>query len=164
MEKFTQFKKTKINEQEISLSKPEETNSGTSSNLENTSKSDPSKFFSKLLESREMAQVYHWTVKGDQGSYSEHVALDIYYKEIIELIDTLIETYSGQYDIVEGYDIIDTKDTKTKDKITYFNEVCQFIKDNRYEFLSKEDTHLQNIIDNVIANIYQLLFKLRFNK
>ena len=28
---------------------------------------DVSKFISRLLESREMAQVYHWTVKGDMG-------------------------------------------------------------------------------------------------
>lgn len=37
---------------------------------------DVSKFISKLLESREMAQVYHWTVKGDMGSHAAHLALE----------------------------------------------------------------------------------------
>ena len=66
---------------------------------------DVSKFISKLLESREMAQVYHWTVKGDMGSHAAHLALEAYYDGVIEHIDEIVEVYQGQYGIIEGYDV-----------------------------------------------------------
>ena len=56
------------------------------------------KFFSKLFESREMTHVYHLQITGE-GSYAGHKALDEYYNEVLDLIDDLIETYQGQYEI-----------------------------------------------------------------
>jgi DNA-binding ferritin-like protein len=177
MKKFTDFNNfKKLYEQEITLGQTtntEETTATTTQEVEQpteqpqtgeVTKSDPAKFFSKLLESREMAQVYHWQVKGDEGSHSAHIALNEYYDAIIEYIDELVEVYQGQYDLIEEYDVIDTKETKTKDKIEYFQEVVQFIKDTRYKAILEEDTHLQNTIDEVVATIYKLLYKLRFNR
>jgi hypothetical protein len=54
------------------------------------------------------------------GSYAGHMALNDYYEGVLDFIDTLIETYQGQYGLVEEYDVIDTKDTNSKDKIQYF--------------------------------------------
>jgi DNA-binding ferritin-like protein len=178
MKKFTDFNSFKrLYEQEITLGQTtnaEETITTPIQEVEQpteqteqpqtVTKSEPAKFFSKLLESREMAQVYHWQVKGDEGSHSAHIALNEYYDAIIEHIDELVEVYQGQYDLIEEYDVIDTKETKTKDKIEYFQEVVQFIKDTRYKAVLEEDTHLQNTIDEVVATIYKLLYKLRFNR
>ena len=124
--------------------------------------SNPVKLFSKLFESREMAHIYHLQVNGD-GSHASHVALNTYYEDILELIDTLIETYSGQYGIVDGYDIIDTNSTRTKDKVAYFEDLVEFIKYSR-KSISAEHTHLQNTIDEVVALIYRTLYKLKFMK
>ncbi len=124
----------------------------------------PSLFFSKLFESREMAHVYHLQVKGDEGSYAAHKALNSYYDDIIGYIDSMVEIYQGQYDIVDGYETIDTSPTKSKDKIEYFKDLVDFIRDNRHKCLFEEDTHLQNIVDEIVALIYKLLYKLRFNK
>ena len=112
--------------------------------------SNPVKLFSKLFESREMAHIYHLQVNGEEGSHASHAALNTYYEDILELIDTLIETYSGQYGIVDGYDIIDTNSTRTKDKVAYFEDLVEFIKYSR-KSISAEDTHLQNIIDEKIS-------------
>ena len=125
--------------------------------------SNPVKLFSKLFESREMAHIYHLQVNGEEGSHASHAALNTYYEDILELIDTLIETYSGQYGIVDGYDIIDTNSTRTKDKVAYFEDLVEFIKYSR-KSISAEDTHLQNIIDEVVALIYRTLYKLKFMK
>lgn len=127
-------------------------------------KAEPAKFFSKLFESREMAHVYHLQVKGDMGSHAAHTALQEYYEGIIGFIDEMIEVYQGQYQIIEGYDIIDTKETNSKDKIEYFTDLTKFIKETRFSCLSQEDSHLQNIVDEVIAHIYKLLYKLKYNK
>lgn len=123
----------------------------------------PVSLFSKLFESREMAHIYHLQVNGEQGSHAAHTALNDYYDGVLELIDDLIETYQGQYGIVDGYETIDTNDTRTKEKIEYFEGLAEFVKHGR-KVISAEDTHLQNIIDEVVALIYRTLYKLKFTK
>ena len=122
--------------------------------------SEPAKFVSKLFESREMAHIYHLQIKGE-GSYAGHKALDEYYSGILDLIDEFIETYQGQYDIIEHYDQIDTDGTKTVDKIQYFIDLAQFIKDTRYTAILEEDSHLHNIIDEMVGLIYRTLYKIK---
>jgi hypothetical protein len=123
----------------------------------------PVSLFSKLFESREMAHIYHLQVNGEMGSHAAHTALGEYYDEVLELIDDLIETYQGQYGIVDGYDVIDTNSTRTKEKLEYFEGLAEFVKHGR-KAISAEDTHLQNIVDEVVALIYRTLYKLKFTK
>jgi hypothetical protein len=129
----------------------------------NKSSDGLSKFISKLLESREMAQVYHWTVKGDMGSHAAHLALQTYYEEVIEFIDDIVEIYQGQYGLIEGYDIIDTTDSKSKDRLDYFKEAVEFVKSER-TCIKAEDTHIHNIVDELIALQYKTIYKLTYNK
>ena len=121
------------------------------------------KLFSKFFESREMAHVYHLQVNGEEGSYAAHIALNTYYDAILGHIDTIIEVYQAQYGIVEGYETIDTTETKTKDKVEYFESLVKFIKDER-KCIIPEDTHLHNTIDEIVSLIYQTLYRLKFNK
>lgn len=130
---------------------------------ETSGSNDVSKFISKLLESREMAQVYHWTVKGDMGSHAAHLALEAYYTEIIEHIDEIVEVYQGQYGLIEGYDQIATDETRSKDRLEYFKEVVEFVRTKR-SCIKQEDTHLQNLIDEVVAILYRTIYKLTYNK
>lgn len=125
--------------------------------------SDVVKFFSKLFESREMAHIYHLTVKGEMGSHAAHLALGEYYEGILEFVDEMIEVYQGQYGIIEGYDVIDTSDTKSKDKIEYFEELVSQIREDR-KCIKSEDTHIHNIIDEAIALMFKTLYKLKYNK
>ena len=164
MKKFSTFKfnHKRINEQdEIDIVRPELEEQPVE---ETQNLSEASKFFSKLFESREMAHVYHLSVKGDMGSYAAHVALGVYYEGILEFIDDLIETYQGQYELVENFEMIDTADTKTKSPIEYFEELVMFVKSTRNTSLSAEDTHLQNVIDEVVGLIYRTLYKLKYNR
>lgn len=121
------------------------------------------KFFSKLFESREMAHIYHLTVKGEMGSHAAHLALGEYYEGILEFVDEMIEVYQGQYGIIEGYDVIDTSDTKSKDKIEYFEELVSQVREDR-KCIKSEDTHIHNIIDEAIALMFKTLYKLKYNK
>lgn len=119
--------------------------------------------FSKLFESREMAHIYHLQVNGEQGSHAAHKALQNYYEDVLELIDDLLETYQGQYGIVDGYDVIDTNTTRTKEKVEYFEGLAEFVKHGR-KAISAEDTHLHSIIDDIVVLIYRTLYKLKFTK
>jgi hypothetical protein len=125
--------------------------------------SNPSKFFSKLFESREMAHIYHLQVNGEPGSHAKHTALGDYYDGVLGFIDDIIEIWQGQYGIIEEYDVIDTKETSSKDTIEYFNELARFIKEER-KCIPVEDTHLHNIVDEVVALVYKTLYKLKYNK
>jgi hypothetical protein len=125
--------------------------------------SHPGKLFSKLFESREMAHIYHLQVNGDPGSHAKHTALGDYYDGVLELIDSIIEAFQGQYGIVEEYDVIDTKETGSKDTIEYFNELARFIKEER-KCINLEDAHLHSIIDDIVVLIYQTLYKLKYTK
>ncbi len=124
---------------------------------------DVVKFFSKLFESREMAHIYHLTVKGEMGSHAAHTALGDYYEGILGFIDEMIEVYQGQYGIIEGYETIDTSETRSKDKIEYFEELVEFVKTEK-KCIKPEDSHLLNIVDEAVALIYKTLYKLKYNK
>ena len=125
--------------------------------------SHPAKLFSKLFESREMAHIYHLQVSGEPGSHAKHTALGDYYDGVLDLIDSIIEVWQGQYGIVEEYAPIDTKETVSKDTIEYFNELARFIKEER-KCINEEDTHLHNTIDEVVALVYRTLYKLKYTK
>ena len=125
--------------------------------------SHPAKLFSKLFESREMAHIYHLQVNGEPGSHAKHTALGDYYDGVLGFIDDIIEIWQGQYGIIEEYDVIDTKETSSKDTIEYFNELARFIKEER-KCIPTEDTHLHNIVDEVVALVYKTLYKLKYNK
>lgn len=188
MKRFSEFKFKKINEQEITLI------SGTSSDTTNivvngttitsgatnsvveqspenvevteektVSADNVSKFFSKLFESRQVAHVFHLQVRGEEGSYAAHVALDTYYNTALGFIDELIEIYQGQYGIIENYESITIDDVSKKDKVQYFEELAKNVKEDRKCVLA-EDTHLHNIIDELVALIYKTLYKLKYNK
>ena len=121
-------------------------------------KSEPSKFVSKIFESREMAHVYQ--LKENDSNK----ALESYYEKILELVSKFLEIYEGQYQNLENYEIIDTNPTKDKDKIEYFKELAQFIKDTRYKAILEEDTHLHKIIDEMSELVYRTLYKLKYTR
>ena len=149
--------------QEEAQSQKEEENEGSEKPEILGEGSNPGKLFSKLFESREMAHIYHLQVSGEPGSHAKHTALGEYYDEVLELIDDLIETFQGQYGIVEEYDTIDTKETSSKDTIEYFNELARFVKEER-KCINEEDTHLHSIIDDIVVLVYKTLYKLKYTK
>lgn len=122
------------------------------------------KFFSKIFESREMAHVYHLTVKGEEGSHAKHLALGDYYDKILGMLDELIEVYQGEFEVIEGYDAIDTSSAKSTDTIKYFTDLVEFIKTQRNVCFKEDDTHYFNIIDDMLVLIYKTLYKLKYNK
>lgn len=164
MKRFTEIKKSSVTKN-IKVNKVFENIGGEEVVTQNTvTKSEPAKFFSKLFEAREMAHIYHLQVRGDEGSHAAHKALEKYYDGVLDLMDDLIEVYQGQYDIVEGYDSIDTSTTLKTEPLEYFIELAEFIKTTRYSAILEEDAHLQAIIDEVLILVYKTVYKLKFTK
>ena len=120
--------------------------------------SNPVKFFSKLFEARQMAHIFHLQVNGKPGSGWEHIALNEFYDGILPLIDDLIETYQGQYGIVEGYETIENSSAEY-DSLKYIKSFTEYLSSNR-SIISEKDSHLHNIIDEIVALSYKTIFKL----
>lgn len=92
--------------------------------------------------------------------YSTHMALEIFYDEIIGLADTFAESYQGKYEVLT--DIQLTWVAPQYDQIDDFiRESMGWIEKNRYMIAPQNDTPLQNIIDEVITLHSQTLDRLR---
>lgn len=161
MKRFTEVQKkkiTKVFEQELQLTPIKKEEQPEPESKVQTA-SSPVKFFSKLFEARQMAHIFHLQVKAEMGSGWEHDALKEFYDGILEFADDLIETYQGQYGIVEGYDVIDSSATNQMKSLEYLKQTVDFIRTER-KSINEEDTHLHNVIDEIIALFYKTIYKL----
>lgn len=114
-----------------------------------------------LLHSRSQAHIFHWQTKS-QSSFAEHEALQKYYEGIVELVDGIVESYQGKYEIITGYKTIEMVDYKsTEQLISYFRELDSNIEKNRRGI---KESYIQNQIDGFQELIFSTLYKLRFLK
>jgi len=113
------------------------------------------KFFGSLLAARTQAHVLHLASK----SFSEHKALGSFYEALTEFTDDIIETYQGQYGMVE----IETKTQNSKAALPFLESLAVEFKDARKLF-SEKDTHLHNILDEIVALTYKTVYKVKFLK
>jgi len=114
---------------------------------------------SLLLHSRTQTHSFHFGVKG-VGSLSAHLALEVYYNSIVELVDGLVEAYQGQYGLIKLQPVsgLDTNND-IKNIIAYFDKLSQAVaklrKDEKLQM-----SWLQNDIDNIVTLIYSTKYKL----
>jgi hypothetical protein len=110
--------------------------------------------FLKLLN---QLKIYHWQTK----SYAEHKAFGNAYEVLDDLIDTFVETYMGKFGVPKArlkFDI---------EADNYDENHTQFVKDfissllvMRSELNPDTDTELQNILDEMTAELEKLLYLL----
>jgi hypothetical protein len=113
---------------------------------------------SSLLHSQTQAHIFHLQTK----SYSEHKALQGYYEGIDALVDGIIESYQGKYDVIKQYEPFKPEEYKSSEQvINYFKSLDDMIDKNRK---SVKESYIQNQIDTVQELIYSTLYKLRFLK
>ena len=123
-----------------------------------TETSDLVDMIATLLHSQTQVHIFHLQTK----TYSEHKVLQNYYEGIDGLVDGIVESYQGKYEIITGYKTIKTVDYKsTEQVISYFKELDENIEKNR---TSVKESYIQNQIDTVQELIYSTLYKLRFLK
>jgi high-affinity Fe2+/Pb2+ permease len=113
---------------------------------------------SVLLHSQTQVHIFHLQTK----SYAEHKALQKYYEGIDALVDGLIESYQGKYDVITQYNSVKNEDYKSNEQvIKYFKALDSMIEKNRKEV---KESFIQNQIDTVQELINSTVYKLRFLK
>ena len=151
--KLMQFKK-----KDIFLREQEEEENTQSENNESKSSSGFKDMVSILLHSQTQVHIFHLQTK----SYSEHKALQGYYEGVDALVDGLIESYQGKYDVITQYNSIKNEDYKSNEQIIkYFKALDTMIEKNRK---GVKESFIQNQIDTVQELINSTVYKLRFLK
>lgn len=114
------------------------------------------KLISYLLHSRNQTHVFHLQTK----SYAEHRALGGYYDDIIDLVDGLVESYQGKYDIIKEYDSYKLESYTGKPQLeTFLKALSKKVEEVHPKV---KDTYLQNQLDTVNELINRTLYKIRF--
>lgn len=114
-------------------------------------------FVGLLFLSRDVAHSVHLSTK----SYAKHVALNTFYEDIIPLADKFAETYQGRHGLM-GPVGLQTVSKKSNDISVFLQEQLDKIEEVRYNISSKEDSSIQNIIDEIIGLYLSTLYKLKF--
>lgn len=104
-------------------------------------------FVSKALFDRDAAHLAHWKTK----SFAEHKALNEFYDELLELIDGFVEQYQGYYGKRMDIKRQDGDDSNIRDLI---EARAEWIERVRYEICDRDETPLQNTIDEIVR-LYQ---------
>ena len=111
-----------------------------------------------LLHSQTQVHIFHLQTK----SYAEHKALQGYYEGIDTLVDGIIESYQGKYDVITQYNSIKNVDYQSNEQIIkYFKDLDAMIEKNRK---GVKESFIQNQIDTVQELINSTVYKLRFLK
>lgn len=112
----------------------------------------PELVIGQLFQSRDCMHIVHLQTT----SYSEHKALNAYYDSILDLTDDLLESYMGTIGKRLNFKIPASEYTNSKQHLTQLRD---YVMKHRTVF-GKENTHLQNIIDEIIALINKTLYLL----
>lgn len=109
-----------------------------------------------LFLSREITHREHLKT----NSYAQHMALGSFYEDIIDLADSLAETYQGRVGRIEDIPYLGG----TSGNITeILKKLLAKVETLRTE-CCPEDSTIQNIIDEIIALYLSTIYKLTFLK
>lgn len=113
-------------------------------------------FIGMFFLARDVAHSVHLNTR----SFSKHMALNTFYHEIIENADDFTEAYQGRHGLVGPISLMSAQ--KTSNIIEFLESQLAEIEGARYDVVSKTDTSLQQIIDNIVQLYLSTLYKLKF--
>ena len=115
------------------------------------------KFLGTLMSSRNQAHIFHLQTP----SFAAHKALNEYYDEIVDLLDSYAEMAQGRYGIIRGYQM--TGQIMEDDSaVKYFMGLQKFVDGIRGQL--PQDGELNNTVDEISGLISSTIYKLKFLK
>ena len=116
----------------------------------------PAEFVGTLFLARDVAHSVHLNTR----SYAKHKALNEFYDEIIDLADDFAEAYQGRHTLIGPITLMSAN--KTSNVVEFLKDSLASVEKGRYEVCDKDDTAMQNIIDEIVGQYLSTLYKLRF--
>ena len=115
----------------------------------------PNEFFGKLFQIRNQIHLTHLKVTG-VGSYASHKALNKFYDSILDLTDSLIESYQGKYGIID----ITVPEAKAGEPISIIQSLASLV-DGGSVWSTFQDSWSRNQLDEISTLCYSTLYKLK---
>jgi hypothetical protein len=109
-----------------------------------------------MFLARDVAHSVHLNTR----SFSKHMALNGFYDGIVDLADKFAEAYQGRHGMIGPIALHSAR--KTNNIIEFLEDSLKEIEDSRYDVVDKNDTALQNIIDEIVGLYLSTLYKLKF--
>jgi hypothetical protein len=116
----------------------------------------PADFVGMLFLARDVTHSVHLNTR----SYAKHKALGKFYTGVVDLADAFAEAYQGRHGLIGPITLMSAK--KTSNVVEFLQDQLAEIEANRYKFCDKEETSIQNIIDEIVALYLSTLYRLRF--
>jgi DNA-binding ferritin-like protein len=113
-------------------------------------------FVGLLFLARDVTHSVHLNTR----SYSKHKALQKFYNGIVDAADDFAEAYQGRNGLMGPITLMSAK--KTTNVIEFLESQLKEIEEARYKVCDKDDSTLQQLIDNVIQLYLSTLYKLKF--
>lgn len=107
----------------------------------------------RVFRTRNQAHLEHWKTK----SFSQHMALEDFYDDVIEELDSLVENYQGFFGLVKPVSVSLHK--TPEDILSILKDDVKFITKNAND-ITKEVTSLQNILDSITSVYTKTIYKL----
>jgi hypothetical protein len=107
----------------------------------------------RVFASRNAAHLAHWKTK----SFSQHMALNEFYDDVLDAIDKLVEAHQGAFDLIGD---VELAPAKVKDIIAHLEEDMVWINENRGKVTNKLPA-LDNILQELEGVYLKALYKLR---
>jgi hypothetical protein len=108
-----------------------------------------------LLHSATVTHIMHWQTE----SYAAHQALGMYYSDIPNLIDDVVEAYQGKTGIILRDFPIEMESYEQMTPLAYMEYLSQELTDGRALFGT--DSEIQNLVDAIADLIDSTMYKLR---
>jgi chloramphenicol O-acetyltransferase len=105
---------------------------------------------------RDVAHSTHLSTR----SFAKHKALRHFYNNIVDLADKFAEAYQGRHGLIGPITLMSAK--KTGNIVEFLEDSLSEVEKMRYECCKKDDTPLQNIIDEIVGLYLSSLYKLKF--
>ena len=116
------------------------------------------KYVALLFLGRDIAHRVHLKTR----SFSEHMALNEFYNDIVEHADDFAEAYQGCYEELLNIPLLSNE--YKGNIIDVLKKQRDWIESNRAAICPRDKTALQNIIDEAVALYDKTIYKLTFLK
>lgn len=116
----------------------------------------PCDFVGTLFLARDVAHSAHLNTR----SYAKHMALQAFYNGIVDMADMFAEAYQARHGLIGPISLMGAK--KTTNILDFLQESMKSIEENRYDVCEKDDSPIQNIIDEIVSLYLSTVYKLKF--
>lgn len=106
----------------------------------------------KVFCARNETHLAHWRTK----SFAQHMALGDFYDGVIDLLDTLVEAYQGNFGIIGK---VKYETEEYDDCVKCLTEQVTWIANHRSQIAQEVDA-LENIVDEITGLYLKTLYKL----